>query len=111
MRTHSHRRTPAGAALLLLGIAALPACTDSEDLLDGPPPVPPGSQTNNLLDRAEGLGLSLFVELGSLSSFAIDLRDSSPITVFAPDDAAFTAWGARGSTSFVTLPTSPSWTP
>lgn len=94
MRTHSHRRTPAGAALLLLGIAALPACTDSEDLLDGPPPVPPGSQTNNLLDRAEGLGLSLFVELGSLSSFAIDLRDSSPITVFAPDDAAFTALGS-----------------
>lgn len=94
MRSHTHRRTPEAAAVLLLGMALLPACTDPEDLLDGPPPDPPGSQTNNILDRAEGLGLSLFVELGGLSSFAVDLRDSSPITVFAPNDAAFTALGS-----------------
>lgn len=40
------------------------------------------------------MGLSLFIELGGLSTFAIDLRDSSPITVFAPDDSAFTALGS-----------------
>lgn len=80
--------------MVLIGIALLPACTDSENLLDGPPPTPPGSQTNNILDRAGSLGLSTFVELGSLSSFEVDLQDAFSITVFAPDDAAFAALGS-----------------
>ncbi|MEE2940396.1 MAG: fasciclin domain-containing protein, partial [Planctomycetota bacterium] len=92
MRTSTPRRTTASTSLLLLGIGLLPACTNSEDLLDEPP-TPPGSQTNNVLDRSGSLGLSTFTELGSLSSFAVDLQDSSPITVFAPDDAAFAALG------------------
>ena len=94
MRTSTSRRTPVRASLLLLGVGLLPACTDSEDVLDGPPPTPPGTQTNNVLDRAEALGLSTFVELGSLSSFEVDLRDAFSITVFAPDDAAFASLGA-----------------
>lgn len=94
MRTLSSRRTAVRASLVLLGIGLLPACTDSEDVLDGPPPTPPGAQTNNVLDRAEALGLSTFLELGGLSSFDVDLRGALSITVFAPDDAAFASLGA-----------------
>lgn len=93
MRTILPFGAPIRAALLLCGIGLLPSCTASEDVLDEPPPAPPGAQTNSVLDRAESLGLGTFVELGSLSSFAGDLRTASPITVFAPDEAAFAALG------------------
>lgn len=93
MRTPTLRSLAAHAAAALLGLGLTASCTDSDDVLDGPPPIPPGFQTNNILDRAEDLGLNLFVELGRLSNFEAELRNAAPITVFAPNDAAFNALG------------------
>lgn len=44
-----------------------------------------------MLGRAAALGLDTFVELAERSTFAGVLGDTNPITVFAPDEAAFAA--------------------
>lgn len=93
MQLTLHRRPLRSAAPVLLAAAFLASCTDSDDLLDGPPPIPPGLQTNNILDVAGDLGLTTFVDLAERSSFTAELRNAAPITVFLPSEAALTDLG------------------
>lgn len=89
-RSHQRPAVPTATTSLCLGLAALLTACQSDDGggTVGPPSMPPPPALITVLDRAEALGATRFVEVANLSTFLGTLEGLQDVTVLVPTNAA-----------------------